>query len=136
MRAWPLLTIDDLALVRQDLGTTLPGVPGASLEDVPESVVLVASELATNALLHGGGPVTVRLFERAGEYLLDVVDRAPDSAPQIAAARPVGGGGFGLRLASRLADAIGWYPTPNGKHVWARFTVRSRTPSRAPSLTA
>lgn len=131
VRSWPLLTVDGLAVVRQDLSATLPGYPGVGLEDIPESVILVASELATNALRHGGGPVTVHLAERQGEYLIDVVDRAPHVVPQIVSGRPVGGGGFGLRLAARLSDQIGWYATETGKHVWARFVVRSQMPSLA-----
>ncbi|WP_029251687.1 ATP-binding protein [Paraoerskovia marina] len=129
LRSWPLLSVDDLAVVRQDLASTLPQSPGASLEEVPESVVLVVSELATNALRHGGGPVSVHLSERSGEVLVDVVDRAPDVAPQFVDGRPVGGGGFGLRLAARLADQLGWYATDTGKHVWAQFSVSSKMPS-------
>ncbi|ROS75463.1 ATP-binding protein [Cellulomonas sp. PhB143] len=124
VRSWPLFTVDELTALRVELGSTLPGGPRVSIEDVPESVVLVASELATNALSHGRGPATVRLCECDGEILLDVVDRAPDRAPEIASGRPTGQGGFGLRLAARLADEVGWYRTPHAKHVWARFTVR------------
>lgn len=129
VRSWPLLTVDGLASIRRDLGSTLPGNPGGGLEDVPESVVLVVSELATNAIRHGGGPVTIRLFERDGECLIDVADRAPSIVPQIASGRAVGGGGFGLRLVAQLADQAGWYATASAKHVWARFRVPSRVPS-------
>ena len=44
---------------------------------------------------------------------------------------PSASGGFGLMLAARLADTVGWYATHAGKHVWARFTVASREPSLA-----
>ncbi|MGF0114816.1 ATP-binding protein [Promicromonospora sp. Marseille-Q5078] len=131
VRSWPLFTIDDLSALRDQLGTTLPGGPRASLEEVPESVVMVASELATNALCHGRGPVTVRLSARGDELLLEVVDRDPEHGPQIVSARPVGEGGFGLLLAARLADETGWWRTRQAKHVWARFTVHANVPSLA-----
>ncbi|PRZ02888.1 hypothetical protein BCE75_11623 [Isoptericola sp. CG 20/1183] len=128
VRSWPLLAVEELAMIRDDLSATLPGSPESSLEDVPESVVLVASELATNALSYAGRPAVVRLSERDGEYLLDVVDRAPDRVPG-AVEGPSGRGGFGLLLAARLAAEVGWYSTETAKHVWARFAARSRQPS-------
>jgi anti-sigma regulatory factor (Ser/Thr protein kinase) len=126
--AWPLLAVDELTAVRTELGNFLP-VCGTTLEDVPESVLLVASELATNALRHGQGPALIRLSAHEGRYLLDVVDRAPDTTPEIDGDRPVGQGGFGLRLAARLADEVGWYCTDGAKHVWATFTARVGEPS-------
>lgn len=126
VRSWPLLTLDQLALLRNDLGAALPA-GGDNLEDVPECVLLVASELATNAIEHGGGPATVRLLAGDGEYLLDVADRSPQHRPQISST-PGGDGGFGLMLAARLADAVGWYATRAGKHVWARFAVQNDAP--------
>lgn len=130
VRSWPLLEVDELAVLRDDLGSVMPGRPGARLEDVPESVILVASELATNALSYAGGPAIVRLSARDGEYLLEVVDRAPDRVPERVADRPTGQGGFGLLLAARLADEVGWCRTENAKHVWARFTVSSGVHTR------
>ncbi|WP_278235695.1 ATP-binding protein [Isoptericola sp. AK164] len=127
VRSWPLLTIDEIAALRGDLEANLPVARGTSLDEVPESVLLVASELATNAIEHGGGPAAVRLLAREGEFLLDVADRTPSCAPQVAE-DPSARGGFGLLLAARLADAVGWYATNAGKHVWARFTAARREP--------
>lgn len=115
-------------MLRDDLGATLPAVPRARLEDVPESVILVASELATNALSYAGLPATVRLLERDGEYLIEVVDPAPDRAPVPVGGGPTGQGGFGLLLVARLADEVGWFRTATAKHVWARFAVRAAQP--------
>lgn len=129
VRSWPLLELEELALIRDDLCATLPGRERSRLEDVPESVVLVASELATNALSYAGQPAVVRLSERDGEYLLEVADRAPDRPRDPVGGGPSGQGGFGLLLAARLADEVGWYRTAAAKHVWARFVVRSRRPS-------
>lgn len=128
VRSWPLLTIDQLPALRGDLGATLPAAEGPGLGEVPEAVVLVASELATNAIEHGDGPAAVRLLAKDGELLLDVADRATTTEPRITR-DPSATGGFGLMLAARLADAVGWYATRAGKHVWARFTVRAPEPS-------
>ncbi|MDO8149909.1 ATP-binding protein [Isoptericola sp. b408] len=128
VRSWPLLTIEQLPALRGDLEANLPTAESASLDAVPEAIVLVASELATNAIEHGDGPAAVRLLERDGELLLDVADRASGTTPRITT-DPCASGGFGLVLAARLADAVGWYATQAGKHVWARFTVETREPS-------
>jgi anti-sigma regulatory factor (Ser/Thr protein kinase) len=126
--AWPLLTVEELTAVRDQLGSSLPSC-GTSLEDIPEAVLLVASELATHALRHGEGPALIRLSSRDGSYLLDVADRSPESTPEISEMRAPGQGGFGLRLVARLADAAGWYRTGGAKHVWATFTVRVGEPA-------
>ncbi|PFG41544.1 histidine kinase-like protein [Isoptericola jiangsuensis] len=131
VRSWPLLTLEDLAVLRADLVASLPPSPGGrpSLEEIPESVLLVASELATNALQHGEGPVLVRLAARTDEFLLDVQDRTPAVAPRIDQGSTRGGGGFGMQLVVKLADEVGWYTTQDSKHVWARFRVRTKAPA-------
>lgn len=40
-----------------------------------EDVLLVISELVTNAVLHGGGPVTVTLTSAAPDVIIEVTDR-------------------------------------------------------------
>lgn len=93
--------------------TRLRGVPGA--------VVLVASELATNALRHGLAPTVVTLHRDGHTYLLDVADQAVQVEPVLAERRLPGEGGFGLYLARRLALDVGWYADGEKKHVWATF---------------
>ncbi|HEY0117661.1 MAG TPA: ATP-binding protein [Cellulomonas sp.] len=83
------------------------------------SVVLVASELATNALRHGTPPATVELRRGRTSWLLDVADGAVDAVPVLADRRRLGEGGFGLVVVGRLADEVGWYVEPGRKHVWA-----------------
>jgi signal transduction histidine kinase len=131
VRAWPLRTLDDLAVLRADLVASLPPAPGGrpSLEEIPESVLLVACELATNALQHGDGAALVRLSARPDGFLLEVQDRKPSTAPRIDEGSTRGGGGFGMQLVVRLADAVGWFTTDGAKHVWARFRVRAAAPA-------
>lgn len=84
-------------------------------------VVLVASELATNALRHGEPPADVTLSRGDGLYLLDVADGAVGAVPALAARRPLGQGGYGLYLVGLLAQDVGWYVADGRKHVWAAF---------------
>lgn len=88
---------------------------------VGDPVVLVASELATNALRHGEPPATVSLGRTPEAFVLDVADGAVDAVPVLAERRPLGEGGYGLYLAGRLADDLGWYAAEGRKHVWAAF---------------
>jgi two-component sensor histidine kinase len=88
-------------------------------------MVLVASELATNALRHGTPPTAVRLLRRRDTYLLDVADKDVDAQPYVAAGRPPGHGGFGLQIARRIAVDVGWYTAGATKHVWATFPAQS-----------
>jgi serine/threonine-protein kinase RsbW len=92
------------------------------LDDLAERLVIVATELAGNALRYSRPPMAVALL-RAGRHLvLDVVDNEPQLPPVVEHRLP-GTGGLGLQLTERLADDVGWYPTDAGKHVWAMFPI-------------
>ena len=74
-----------------DLGPTGRPMPdGAELDEIPEKVVLVATELATNALRHGLPPTIVRLGRHDRVFVLDVADHSPDVVPRYADDRPPG----------------------------------------------
>lgn len=124
---WDLSTSDDLARIRRSLHGALlerGAVESAHLADLQDRVVLVVSELATNALRHGAPPSAVRLLvDDARAFVVDVTDAAADTSPELAAARALGEGGFGMHLAARLADGVGWYADTGVKHVWARFAL-------------
>lgn len=96
----------------------------ASGQGALDDTVLLVSELATNAILHG--PVAERDFEVAvtvladGACFIEVSDEGP------AVPEPHGGGGWedeggrGLRLLDALAEAWGvWRRGSRGKTVWA-----------------
>ena len=99
------------------------GVPAEELVGTAHIMVLVASELATNALRHGIPPTVVRLMRSGGTYLLDVADHDLGTTPYLAGERPPGEGGFGLQIARRLALEVGWYARGTTKHFWATFPV-------------
>ncbi len=123
--AWPLRTLADLATLREGLHRMLTGAPlpaDRALEATPERVVLVASELATNALRHGlpdaGAAAQRRPRARRGRRR-PLAGRPGRRGPAVA-----GRGRFGLVLAQRASTAVGWFRAGTGeKHVWARFDV-------------
>lgn len=127
VRTWVVETVRELSELRAqilaEIGTGSTSV--TDLNSIAHHMVLVASELATNALRHGIPPTIVRLLRDGGTYLLDVADHDLGAQPYIAGSRPPGQGGFGLQIARRLAVDVGWYATPTTKHVWARFPAPS-----------
>lgn len=123
---WSLTTVAELAAVRARLASRL--VPATSTRvpgepRTPERIVLVASELGTNALCHGRAPAAVRLLRDARAWILEVTDQAPEVAPSYAAERAAGAGGLGLHLAHRLALELGWFTDGDTKTVWAAFAA-------------
>lgn len=90
----------------------------------PADAELVVSELVANAVLHGWGPLSLRLHDTGDGLRIEVGDSnpTPPSATDGHAGRI---GGFGMRIVERLAD-WGWRPAGAGKVVWAR--VRPGSP--------
>lgn len=94
------------------------------LEDVPpealEVVLLLASELVTNAVQHGLGPVDVHAMWDAKGVHVEVGDQSP-GRPVLKAVDPEALSGRGLILVDGLSSAWGVLGTTTGKVVW--FTV-------------
>ncbi|GAA4415344.1 hypothetical protein GCM10023169_01570 [Georgenia halophila] len=121
---WAVEAPDQLSALRADLGRTLRETgapPSGGLTGVADQMVLVASELATNAILHGLPPTIVQLMTTGEEFVLDVIDHAPSAAPEVATDRAPGEGGLGLQIAKRMAMNVAWFSEGRAKHVWARF---------------
>ncbi|GLY26613.1 anti-sigma regulatory factor [Micromonospora echinospora] len=124
LRRWMLCHPQDLRALRASLHEALTGddlVDGARLDEVPELVVLVATELATNALRHGLPPTIVTLSASEGCFYLDVADHDLSTVPELVDFQPTGSGGRGLQLALALSLDVGWYATDTTKHIWASF---------------
>ncbi|MFC5998673.1 SpoIIE family protein phosphatase [Quadrisphaera sp. GCM10027208] len=83
---------------------------------------LVVSELVGNAVLHGWGPVGLRLRHGARGLVIEVDDANP-SPPAAVEAADRGVGGYGLHVVQRLAE-WGWHRSGAGKTVWARVPDR------------
>jgi anti-sigma regulatory factor (Ser/Thr protein kinase) len=91
-----------------------------------DDVVLAASELATNALLHTRGPVRVRLAHRRGTVRLDVADTSTHP-PAPADPGDEADHGRGLAIVAALATRARIEPYPGnpaaGKLITAEFDL-------------
>jgi anti-sigma regulatory factor (Ser/Thr protein kinase) len=95
-------------------------------EQLAETVVLLISELVTNAVVHAGGPAVLRLLlpERArpgGGALRVEVSDASARAPHPRHADDEDTNGRGLELISGLADRWGWHREGVGKRIWCEL---------------
>ncbi|MEV6976879.1 ATP-binding protein [Kitasatospora sp. NPDC093806] len=84
-----------------------------------EDVLLMVSELVTNACLHApGGPRELRLCWNGTRLRVEVSDDSPVPPRLRPYADPGRPGGHGLRVVDRLARAWGSRPEDEGKAVW------------------
>ncbi|UCM88645.1 ATP-binding protein [Streptomyces marincola] len=104
-------------------GRAAPACPDESQRDI---LVLLVSELVTNAVVHTGRPAVLRLSacgRRPGRNVpvrLEVVDDS-SSAPRPRRAEGEDTGGRGLELVDVLADRWGWQVEGRGKRVWCEL---------------
>jgi len=86
-------------------------------EERTEDATLLVSELVTNAVKYGSGPVELRVEageDRRGRFTIS--DSGGGGDPEM---RETGGstsGGYGLQLVDRIADE--WGVTHASMHVW------------------
>ncbi|MEU0897636.1 SpoIIE family protein phosphatase [Streptomyces massasporeus] len=78
---------------------------------------LILSELITNAIRYGAGPIHVRLI-RDRTLICEVADGSSTS-PHLRYAATTDEGGRGLFLVSQMAERWGTRYTPQGKIIWA-----------------
>ncbi|GAC1445824.1 MAG: ATP-binding protein [Mycobacteriales bacterium] len=108
-------------LARQVVRTTLQRW---RLMDLADSMALAASELVSNALLHGRPPLSVTLRRRPRDVRLDVHDGSPvEPALDPGVAAEDATSGRGLQIVAALAASVGCEQIPNdGKRIYATFT--------------
>ncbi|ADL44155.1 ATP-binding protein [Micromonospora aurantiaca] len=125
LERWVLDSPEDLRGLRASLRDALNRhglVQGADLDEVPHLVVLVATELASNALRHGRPPTIITLLATDDRFLLDVADHDVSSVPELTDIHPMDSGGRGLFLAQSVSLDVGWYGTEKTKNIWASFS--------------
>nr|WP_202524025.1 ATP-binding protein [Kitasatospora sp. SID7827] len=95
---------------------------------VAETLVLVVSELVTNAVVHTGSPAVLRLLVPADPAAVppavrvEVADASRTApAPRHAGADQDATNGRGLELVELLCERWGWYPEGSGKRVWCEI---------------
>ena len=97
--------------------TTAPAVDA-------DTVALLVSEVATNALVHGAGRVRVRVRPTSQGLRVEVHDE-DTTLPSRRQATPMDEGGRGIALVDALSSGWGAERTPDGKTVW--FEVAAAT---------
>ena len=92
----------------------LPEVSEAEIADV---IMLLVTELVTNAVMHARSPVRVQVEVADHQVRVGVHDDAPQP-PVRRQASEEALGGRGLLLLDRLSDRWGYDAQPPGKTVW------------------
>jgi anti-sigma regulatory factor (Ser/Thr protein kinase) len=108
--------VEAVPLTRRQLSGVLGewGLTGEAHEDV----LLVVTELLSNAVDHGRGPVRLTVELRGGSVRVEVHDTAP-SPPRPQPLDPYAVRGRGLQMVEALSSEWGWSDGPVGKIVWA-----------------
>jgi anti-sigma regulatory factor (Ser/Thr protein kinase)/DNA-binding XRE family transcriptional regulator len=120
-------TPDQIRVVRVDIRALADGCP------LVDDIVLCASELTTNAVMHShsgmsGGTCTVRVeIHPSGYAWVEVEDAGgPWNRPETDPSRS-----HGLEIVSKIASEWGIAGDYRGRTVWARFDWSSRTTDAA-----
>jgi anti-sigma regulatory factor (Ser/Thr protein kinase) len=109
----------DLGAMRVWVGTLLRDAS----EDVRLDVLLVCTELASNAYEHAEGPRAVRVQRHTDFVRVEVDDHTPAELPQLGQSRLGTSRGRGLLLISQLARCWGTREFNGGKTIWAEVDV-------------
>lgn len=100
--------------------------------EIREVARLLVSELATNAIKHGSGEVTVTVRLEGDQVVVEVADsssRPPQVRPTVEPDPEdddLAENGRGLQLVQALADSWGVAPAPDGKRVHFRMRTTRR----------
>ncbi|MET8898157.1 SpoIIE family protein phosphatase [Streptomyces albogriseolus] len=97
------------------------------LDDRAFTTEIIVSELVTNAILHGAGPVRLRLIHD-GERLLAEVTDASSAGPHLRHARLGDEGGRGLYIVMRLSAHWGVRHGRGDKTIWSEQRLGGETP--------
>ncbi|WP_221320703.1 ATP-binding protein [Actinoplanes sp. L3-i22] len=119
-------TGDGLYELRETLGAHADRL-GAD-EDQIDHLLIVASELATNAVRHGGGGGRIRLWQRDDALFCQVSDDGPGivggSAGHVRPSPTAGDGGRGLWICRHLTAELSIETGPDGTTVTAAIPGR------------
>lgn len=100
------------------------------LDELADTVALLASEIVTNALIHAGTPIRLRMVQAGPGVRVEVQDGSvvPPIRRRYSATATTG---RGLQLLEHLADTWGWAPHIDGKTVWFEVLTAREDPATA-----
>ncbi|MEE1938373.1 ATP-binding protein [Streptomyces sp. TRM 70361] len=110
----------------------------AADEPLVETLVLLVSELVTNAVVHTGRPARLRMLLSGrlaagrGTVRIEVADTCA-CPPLRRRAGDDDTGGRGLELVGALADRWGWRPEDTGKRIWCELDRDAAAPGTDPA---
>ena len=105
--------------------------PDGLTGDVVDDLVLIASELAANAVRHGSPPALLRLDRGDASIRVTVSNHGDAPDPRILTADPHADHGRGLAMVEQMADRVGWERDGDRLDVWAEVAIsRPAAPSR------
>lgn len=87
-------------------------------EERCDSLALIVTELVSNAIRHGGPPVSLDYAVTDGAVRVEVGDGSHEPPHVEDCDGSLEPGGRGLALVAALSRRWGWQDTPDGKRVW------------------
>lgn len=115
---------DDLTAAQAARGHVVDALAGDHLaDDVVHDLVLIASELAANAVRHGSPPARLRLDRDDSTVRITVSNHGDAPDPRILTAEPGADHGRGLAMVEQLADSVGWERHGDRLDVWAEVAL-------------
>lgn len=105
-------------------------------EPLAETLILLISELVTNAVVHTGCPAVLRMLfgptgaQGAGGTVRVEVADASARPPKQRHAEGDDTNGRGLELVDGLADRWGWMPEGTGKQIWCEVDRNGRAAAK------
>ncbi|MEV0966694.1 ATP-binding protein [Streptomyces sp. NPDC049910] len=119
------------AAARERVRRLLDGHAAAPLPPpVVDDILLVTSELVTNAVRHGGGLAAFHAELDGRTVRISVSDRSPTPPSSTLRRRTTAPGGFGWPLVQRLSRSVTVTPAHGGKTVEAVLLVSAERPGQ------
>jgi anti-sigma regulatory factor (Ser/Thr protein kinase) len=115
--------LDDLHDVRALVAAT--STAGGLDSSRTNDLVVAASELAANSILHGGGSGLASVWGEDGAIFVEVADAGTITDPSVGRRRPHPSSehGRGLYIANQLCDRVSIDSSPTGTRIRLRMDV-------------